>query len=388
MQDIEIEDNGNYHAKFKNVPNEKIKYIENNAYIKTSMKNAILGFSSLKGSKNEYKPYLMIMAYDNQMFKNMPLHLLEGRIPQNSHELLISSHIESNGGIKYKVGDTITLDIGKRYLGSELIDQDSAYIKSDEMIEKLNVKTTNSYKIVGLIDRPTFESYSSPGYTVITYMDSKTLSLIDNVNIFVITKNPTGIYDKLESIAREVNLPLKEEGDSKFYDIEYHNALLRWYGVTNNDNANMMLYGFALILIVIIMIASIIVIYNSFNISITERKKQFGMLASIGTTSKQIRNMVLKEGLLIGSIGIPLGIIGSIIGIGITLNVINSLGVFNGVFESRLSLAISPFSIMVTIFFSSLTILLSSLIPAYKASKTSPIDAIRLSDDIKIKVKN
>jgi putative ABC transport system permease protein len=387
MQDVEIEDSGNYHAIFNNVPKEKVKYIENNAYIKESMKSTTLGYAYLKGSKNTYKPYLWVVAFDKQNFENTPLKLLTGRLPKNSDEIIISSHIESDGGVKYKVGDTIILEMGDRYSGNTKLGTKDPYIYNENVDGVINqdeifkTRVTHQYKIVGIIERPSFEPYSSAGYTVITYLDSKDSSMVDSLNISVIVKNPSGIYDKLENIAKINDLPKNKN----VYDIEYHNALLRWYGITDNDNANSVLYGFEVILITVIMIASVIVIYNSFNISITERKKQFGMLSSIGTTSKQIRNMVLKEGLLLSIIGIPLGIISSIIGIGITLQVINSLGIFEEYYDTQFMLTVSPLSIFITIFFGSLTIFLSCLIPAIKASRTSPIDAIRLTGDIKIK---
>lgn len=385
MQDTTIEATGNYEATFNNVPVDKEKYIENNAYIETEMRSADIGYTKLDGSKNVDKPYLFIMAYDQTMFTNMPLKLLEGRIPKNSNEMVISSHIENDGGVKYNVGDTVTLDIGQRYIDGEVLNQNNPYNYSSNNVlgqETLTITSTHTYKIVGIIDRPSIESYGAAGYTVITYLDKDALGSINRVNISVITKNPNDIYDKLNNVADEANLSKDENG---IYDIEYNDSLLRWYGVTDNDNANTMLYGFAGILIVVIMIASIIVIYNSFNISITERKKQFGMLSSIGTTSKQIRNMVLKEGFLLSIIGIPLGILSSIVGIGITLNIVNGLGIFDEYFQSRLTLTVSPLSIFITVIFGGLTIFLSSLIPAIKASKTSPIEAIRLSNDIKIK---
>lgn len=386
MQDIEREQNGNYHAVFNDVSIDKTKYIENNAYIEQAMESADLGYAVLPNAANTYKPYFFVTSFNKAQFENMPLHLVEGRLPSNSNEILISSHTDTTSPGQYKVGDTITLDIGNRVSsdGRILKQKDSYNDGTEGVSETLDIKFTHTYKIVGIVQRPSIESYNSPGYTAITYLDSDLLKSVSNINVWVIVKNPNGIYDKLSDIARINKLP---EIAPDVYNIDYHNGLLRWYGVTDNDNANSMLYGFAAILITVIMIASIIVIYNSFNISITERKKQFGMLSSIGSTSKQIRNMVLKEGLLLSLIGIPLGIISSIVGIGITLQVINNLGIFEEFYNSRLDLTISPLSILVTIFFGGLTIFISSFIPAIKASKTSPIDAIRLTNDIKIKGK-
>ena len=75
-----------------------------------------------------------------------------------------------------------------------------------------------------------------------------------------------------------------------------------------------MLLSLAVIIIVIIAISSIFVIRNSFAISITEKTKLYGMFASIGATSKQIRHNVLFEGFVLGIIGIPAGIL---LGVGV-----------------------------------------------------------------------
>ena len=62
---------------------------------------------------------------------------------------------------------------------------------------------------------------------------------------------------------------------------------------------NTLLYSVGGILVSIIMIGSIFLIYNSFNISLNERTHQFGIFSSVGATAKQLRNSVLFEGLCI-----------------------------------------------------------------------------------------
>lgn len=59
----------------------------------------------------------------------------------------------------------------------------------------------------------------------------------------------------------------------------------------------------------IIVFTSVFCIKNSFDISITEKIKQYGMLRSVGATRKQIKSNVLYEATLLGIIGIPLGIL-------------------------------------------------------------------------------
>src|SRR5690606_16521810 len=115
-----------------------------------------------------------------------------------------------------------------------------------------------------------------------------------------------------------------------------------------------------LIITLLIVVGSVTVIYNAFAISVNERTKQFGLLSSIGATRRQIRQMVLWEGLIVGAIGLALGILAGLGGIGITLEVINRL-LQGSVFDTGVSLrlVVSPYVILVSILFVAITVLLS-----------------------------
>lgn len=166
--------------------------------------------------------------------------------------------------------------------------------------------------------------------------------------------------------------------------------MLTYKGVNRTSGFQGMLYSVCGILIAVIMIGSILVIYNSFAISVSERKKQFGMLSSVGATKKQIQKSVLYEGAILGGIGIPLGILSGIGGIGITLNIVNNIlkpMIKNQGLNWNLHLVVSWQAIMIAAVLIAITIYLSVMIPAKRASKISPIEAIRGNDDIKIKAK-
>ena len=135
----------------------------------------------------------------------------------------------------------------------------------------------------------------------------------------------------------------------------------------------------------IISIGCIIVIYNSFAISVMERKKQFGLLSSIGATKKQIFKTVFYEATIVGIIGIILGIIASYIGIGTVIIIMNNL--LQGVLEFKLSLVTNPTYLIIPLIFMLVVIYISAFLPARRASRVSPIEAIRQNDDIKIEKK-
>jgi len=178
--------------------------------------------------------------------------------------------------------------------------------KFSEEDENLVVEFSKEYTIVGIIERPNFENYSAPGYTIISHLDQNNY---ESADISVLYQNVRDTYQVTEKI---VEVDTKENKLSGKYDYAYNSNLLRFYGISKNNYIDTTIYFVSAIIIVIIVVTSIFVIRNSFSISITERFRQYGMLASIGATSKQIKKNVLYEGFILGIISIPIGIISGI----------------------------------------------------------------------------
>ena len=390
---IKVQD-GNYHVAFHDIPVEKLKYVSKNQKVKDYYLVGDVGWANLNGSTNDYKPYVHILEYDNKALKNLGVNLTEGRLPENSNEIVISEHIITNGRVILKVGDEITLDVGKRVSSdgeelnennpllngntlivyddeTDLEEKETEEVEETEHIENTTKKT---YKIVGIIQRLSREDFSSPGYTVITHMDK----IPEKIDISVLYKNPK----EYEEIAKDI---CKTFGIMSLNEIDINTELLRFEGVMS-ENMMTVLYTIAGVIIAIIVISSVFVIRNSFSISVAEKNRQYGMLASIGATSKQIKRNVIFEGMIIGLIAIPLGIILGIVAIMILLQVVNYLLV-DMLNNLSFIYSINPLAIVVSIVISLITIYLSCLIPAIRASKISPIESIRGNKDIKIKAK-
>ena len=368
FQDLMIRDtinyNGRYEALYKNVSLENVDKISNDNIDYFYEKP--IGFSTFD-SDNEYKPYIYIAGVNKTYFDE--LKLVTGRFPQNDSEIIISKHINEQNDVSYKVGDSITLSYGSRNIDGNLT------LSNGELVEgeTINVGGEKTYKIVGIVERSNFESYSACGYSFFTL---DTNGNKGNVNLYVMFNKNKKIIKQSEELAKDLNY---ED------NIIYNSTLLALYGESTYGNVMSTMVSMMVIMLALVSIGCIVVIYNSFAISVMERKKEFGLLSSIGTTKKQLRSSVLFEALIVGVIGIILGIVGAYVGIGVVIVIINNL--IGDILEMNLNLVTNPIFIIIPVIFMIIVIFVSSLIPSRRASKISPIEAIRQNDDIKINKK-
>lgn len=393
-----INEYGYYHLKLSNVDENTINEIKNNRDVKEISQIQDIGYAKLAGIKNEYKPYLHLYSMDDISYKNLKFKLLAGNLPKNDNEILISEHIISNGKVNLKIGDEISLDIGKRTLdGYELNDYNpylSNTLNEDEDIlkdstENLDIAFTKKFKIVGIISRPNynFESYSSPSYTVITTNMNN-----GNKNIYITLKQPKDYKVSIAEILGAKDYEQVNRGDIeniKYENYEINRELLRWEAFAFSDSTISMIYSVVGVVIFVIVFTSIFCIRNSFAIATTEKIKMYGMLASIGATKKQIKKSVIFEGIIFSLIGIPLGIIFGLGAVFILIKIINILlGDYLLKYVNGIVFNISIIPIIISIVLGVLTIYLSAISSAKKASKVSPIEQLRNSNDIKIKNKS
>ena len=358
MIKVEKDATGSWEAIFEKVPYSQIKYIENNDKFEESMLKTDLGMADNQFSD---EPYLDVRAYDQESLDSMAIGVEEGRLPENSKEIILSSTFYDGKGGEPQIGDTLMLSLD----GEE-----------------------KTYTICGTMSKPSFESYESEFVGAITKLEDGMLSENSLVDVGVVTKNPKTIYEDCQEIADNLNQSSNE--GSQEVTIKYNNNVLAYMGVNQDDGFEAMIYSVCGILIFIIAVGSILVIYNAFAISVSERKKQFGMLSSVGATKKQLKKSVTHEAFVLGAIGIPLGILSGIGGIWITLQVVNYLlSGMQSVLNTSMSIdfMVSWQSILISAILIAITIYISAYIPARRASKITPIEAIRQNDDIKIKAK-
>lgn len=463
----EKENDGNIHLAIYGLSKNKLVDLKNNRNIDHIYLTKKIGYAKLDESKNDSKPYAFIMGMTNDSIKNLGINIKEGRLPENEDEIVIPSHLRTNGRVEKHIGDTITLNVGKRILDGQELTQSAPFnptgdeaniddlssqggneekssIDEQNSKEQIVETSTKTYKIVGIVNRPStyIEPYSAPGYTFITYLDennlenvnssknnstltntstSKDQNSINNTNdsennqkidVYItfkkqgfkdIYKNIAGIigvdselYNKLMSEqkmsddeVKKISQQLSDVTGKDFDEIEVNQILINLIKTQLNPFSISPEYEQLMIVVailcVVIMVASIICIKNSFNISITEKTKQYGMLRSIGATKKQIKNNVLFEALILGAIGIPFGILLGIFASYILVIICNKLLI--SAITTKLILSPSLRGILISVLLGIITIYLSALGSSRRAKKVSPIESIRNSGEIKIKSK-
>lgn len=325
-----------------------------------------VGYARLPKGSFRNIPFLYIGGFSDEAYDLISVNLTQGRLPQNSNEIVLRDTMYTDDNGKLELGDEYTISVG------DILDENGKPQKLTGFTDKNSKLSTNfvkTYTIVGFYDEFGFEGTQSLGLTAITKLDSENLDNYTYQAVFTL-KNPRNIFDYC---------------DSNFSETNYNYELLRYMGITEDQRTNAMIYGLAAILIGIIVLGSVSLIYNSFSISVSDRTKQLGLLSSIGATNKQIRASIFFEGVVISCIGIPLGIISGILGAGVTLKFVGDLlnnGVLNT--QAQLGLKVSIGGILVSIIVAFITVMLSALRPAIRAGKITPIQAIRQTEDIKL----
>lgn len=359
---------GSWHVEFLDVDSAFLQERSHDKGVRDTATIENIGYAALNDGKNPDKPYLFVTGFNEKAFKDLPIKMISGRLPQNSGEVLIPVHLSANGGVNYAVGDTLSLAVGDRVNGSGRLTQHTPY-NPEGGSEAVVPKAEKIYTVVGICERPSFEEAAAPGYTLITASDPADQA--DSFNVFVTLDNP-----------REVQSYVKDKAGG--YNTILNDYVLRFMGLSDDTLFNTLLYSVGSILVLLIMLGSVFLIYNAFNISLNERTRQFGILASVGATSKQLRNSVLFEGLCIGVVGIPIGLA---VGIGsITLVISVIAGNFRNILltDVPLTLTISVPALIASAVISMITILISAYIPARKAAKRPVLESIRQTNEVKI----
>lgn len=327
-----------------------------------------IGYAALEADLNPGKPYVFIAGFQQEAFEKLPLNLISGRLPENDGEILVTGKASTDGGASYGVGDTITLAVGSRRNGNVTLGQDHAFTEEESLVPH----STRTYKVVGIMQTPVFERDSAPGYTLITR--SEKADPQNTLSLFLTLLKPDQIHTYAENVAAGHSYIL-------------NNDVLRFMGLSDDASDrifNTLLFSVGGIVIAIIMTGSIFLIYNAFSISLNERTRQIGILSSVGATARQLRGSVLFEGLCIGAVGIPMGILTGLGSIWLVILVVARNFVSLLYAGIPLTMYVSVPVLFAAAGVSLVTVLISAYLPAKRAVRVPIMECIRQTNEVKL----
>ena len=370
----QIKTSGSFYATFTDIDKEKASVITKSSGVSEYGYKKDLG-SIILDKKDSTS--LDINVFDKNTINSFQITLKNGNYPKNQSEIVVTQALLNKWN--KKIGDKITLNLG------ELIYDDMG------MISKLKNSQKTTFKIVGTLDKA---PYNSKLFAIAGF-DINSVDKNEKFDVSICTKNPKDIYKTAISIGENIGLVQKDDPQDESYnydeqtnlyfkDIDYNEGLLRLLGASAYSNINITLLLIVGLVASLVIIATIATIYNSFSIAISERKKQFGILNSIGATKSQIMKLVFLEGFLVSIVGIPIGLLSGTIAIDIVFKVIKTFFKTSMFGELDLRVVFSPIVLILSTLVILLTIFISALIPAINAAKISPLEAIKNSSNLKV----
>lgn len=397
-----MQDYGDYHVSFNNITGESIPKIIHHATVgETGIVSregyAIISKTSQK--EQEENPssapyrYLNIKNYDATAMDMLQVQLESGRLPKRADEIILPSWSLNLFPQAPIVGQQIKLQVGTRMVASTGEERkiDGLGDFGWSLDEKFRLDTEKQYTVVGVMKTRGNLSWSSNFILpAITFNDNK--SIDNNKRYFIYTKMKamTQIKNKTEDILSSLQAGDAEQGSAielnrdnyiENVRVEYNNELLKLYGESTYEGVNRSLVLALFAVVLIIMICTIAVIYNTFHISVLERISQFGILRCVGATPFQIRNIVIREATLLSFIGIPIGIsTGTMLMKLLFYNIsLLTLGFLND-----MKMVVSIPVIIAASILGLISVYLSAIGPARQASRVSPLDAVKNTGATKI----
>lgn len=396
---------GKWDVSLQQMDQEKINRVKKLPYVMDTAQAYSLGMTDFRQSGNPGEhPYLEVRAYSPGCFEWMNISVSSGRLPENDRELVVSQTAVEDGA-KLEIGDTVDAEFFRRFLTGIQKDAEatvfplfSMELKRGETLEvpwnfpyygenesfRENHEMTGEkkeYKIVGFMDAPAYEQNGAAGYAALTAENKKTSVKRSDVQLLLRLDTehlPRG-FGELVSVAGEGNIKIND----------YRMVLS---GKSSDSTFNVLVTGMTVFFVVLIMLTSVILISNVFNLSFRERSRYLGMFSSVGATAKQRRSSIYYEAFFLLAVSLPVGILAGAGIVKLGMHLIRPyIQLLLGPGENipvRLHISVSALAVIILL--SSVSVFLSSFFPARRIAKAGAVDSIRGNygkADIKYRIK-
>ena len=372
LSDITAAYDGAWHAQYMNLQDKDVQTLSKQKNVKTIGLLADIGQMDCNTKEDSGRNETSIIAGNQNLFAINKMKPAAGRLPNNTRELMVTKSYLQRNKLNWKVGDTVTVQTASYPTGA----QEAEATGGEPIVEN------RTFTVCGILEVQ----------NQLTGMNSAFCGMDDTVAggytaQVQFSHLGSNTPKDIKAAAKAVYGKAVNNDWSDLYTI--HADYLMYNGVQMSDEVTQALYGFVAIILLIIILASVFMIYDSFAVSYQQRARYLGMLASVGATRTQKRGSVYFEGFILGCIGIPIGILCGIGGIAVTLRALSDSFMKTVMVATgdsiRLRAVVDWKIIVFSVLISALTIFISAWIPAHRASKITPIEALRQTNTVKVK---
>lgn len=341
---IAMEYYGEYYGTFTGLTKEQQQKVELHAQLYN------IGKAVTIGSVNHPK-YKMSLCWQNSIANKLQhFSLQSGKMPVEENEIVASKEFFEAFGMKNpKLGDNLNVPYringGGEILTKEfIISGFASALETEELTKSYQAYISQKFMEQAL---PEEEMRMQVVYFQVKNEDNK---------------DEAQMKDYIQSVAKE--LDIKEQ------QLSINNLYLMFALDPGTD----VLVGCITIMIVIVLF-SVLVIYNIFHVAVVRKIKEFGRLKAIGASRRQLKQIVRREGILLSIVTIPFGVITGMIGVKFFLQWFTGMNISVGNWQiAILVVLLSFFSVMISV-----------QKPLKTAAKISPVEAMRYESDRKRK---
>ena len=383
-----VQDSGTWHGRAFETGERVVQNLSQDGRVAQLGLAASWGVAPLDGQNGEGAA---LYGVNRSFYQLLGVECLEGTLPAQENELAITQALAEETG--WKPGDRVSLEL-LRVWTPQGVDPTGA----------MTYRQTSGPGIMGLADSYVTRPVGENQFTITAIVDP---GGFDDQNVLAwepcftvlgeqippgglwcayYTVSPLGreLYDLMENIREwQAGLPADAGGAGT---IDLNRQLLLYYGMDYPDSLLLpAFYGLMAVVLLIILVGAVSLARNAFAISVSERMQMLGMLASVGATRAQKRRSVLYEAFILGLIGIPLGLAAGCGGMALALTALNRQVQELFQFTQPLYLSVRPLPLAAAALLAALTLAFSALRPAQKASRVTPLDAIRGEGQVRLR---
>lgn len=347
---------GYAHGGFKSLTKEQFEELRDAPLIKEWGVRRFVGMPSREPFT---KSHVEVSWCDEKEAAWMFLEPIEGRFPkEGTNEAATDTAVLALLGVEPEIGAEFTMTFNVD--GTETTETFTlcGYWEYDEAIIANHVLIPES-RVDEILDK--LNTQCEDGMTGLYNMD-------------VMFKSPAHIENDLLTILEQYGYQSENPSEKD----TYINIGVNWGYISAQLSDDMdfeTIFSIAAILLLIIF-TGYLIIYNVFQISVSNDIRFYGLLKTIGTTGRQIKRIIFQQAILLSAIGIPIGLlIGYGIGAVLTPIVLSNL---DGIPTNTLS--ISPWIFIGSVLFSLVTVMISCRKPGKIAAKVSPVEAVRYTE--------